>query len=192
MQDVCISFWRDNGTEEMMLKVTDICSTDPNEPSYCATPADIKVNRYKAATMQHLGGRPIETYPEIMDDRFPQKTWWLFVKCWADVFTSFSIFALPNPKPLSLLALPPSPPKNQLTPQFSTRHRASHNPPTKAQKQKIGSQLPTSPITSTGPKPQEWNNTKSAKSPILEEAGQPIPWAYTIRKETYPHLLPTA
>lgn len=54
MQDVCIPFWREDGTEDMMLKDTDICSTDPNDPSYCAIPADIKIDRSKAVTMQHL------------------------------------------------------------------------------------------------------------------------------------------
>ena len=73
MQDVCIPFGRKDGTEDMMLKVTDICSTDTNDPSYCATPADIKVDRSKAVTMQHLGARPIETYPELMGDQFPKK-----------------------------------------------------------------------------------------------------------------------
>lgn len=36
MQEVCISFWKDNGKSDMMLKVTDIC-----DPADCATPADI-------------------------------------------------------------------------------------------------------------------------------------------------------
>lgn len=163
MQDVCIPFWREDGTEDMMLKTP-------------TSAAPILTTRATAQSQQ----------TSKMGDQFPQKkTWWFFVKCWADVFTSFSIFALPNPKLLSLFTPPPQ--KNQLTPQFSTRHRASHNPPTKVQKQTIGSQLPTSPTTSTGPKPQEsqeWNNTKSTKSPILKEAGQPIPLAHTIRKET--------
>lgn len=58
----------------MMLKVTDICSTDPNDPSHCATPADIKVVRAKVQVMQYLTGRPLESLPELMGDQFPEKT----------------------------------------------------------------------------------------------------------------------
>lgn len=60
-------------------------------------------------------------------------------RCMHILFPFF--FALPNPPQK----------KNQLTPQSSTGHRASHNPPTKAQKQTIGSQLPAFPTTSNGP-----------------------------------------
>lgn len=176
-----------------MLKVTDICSTDPNDPTHCATPADIKVIRSKVAVMEHLTGPPIESIPELKGDQFPQKTWWFFAKCWADVCTAFSIFALTNPKPLITLRPLPLTPKNQLTPQFSTGHRASLNPPIKAHKQTIGSQLPPSPTTFSGLKAKYKNNTKTIKSPTREKAGQPILWAHTRRQETQPllHLLPT-
>ncbi len=56
MQDVCVSFWPENGpegdfTNDMIAKVTDICSTDPSDPSHCATPSDIKVDRAKVQVM---------------------------------------------------------------------------------------------------------------------------------------------
>ena len=78
MQDVCISFWNEDGSSDMMLKVTDICSTDPNDPTYCATPADIKVDRTKVQIMQKLNHH-------IEGDVYPEKTWWFFMKCWYDV-----------------------------------------------------------------------------------------------------------
>ncbi|KAL2053882.1 hypothetical protein ABVK25_005811 [Lepraria finkii] len=34
--------------DDIQLKVTDICSTNPQDPTYCATPADIKIERKKA------------------------------------------------------------------------------------------------------------------------------------------------
>ena len=81
MQDVCISFWKEDGTSDMMLKVTDICSTDPNDPTHCATPADIKIDRAKAKVMQGLSSDP-------KGNQYPEKVWWFFMKCWADVSSS--------------------------------------------------------------------------------------------------------
>ena len=67
-------------------QVTDICSTDPNDPTHCATPADIKVDRGKAQVMEGLMNPPDTTaHPEVMGDVFPDKVWWFFMKCWADV-----------------------------------------------------------------------------------------------------------
>ena len=83
MQDVCISFWKDDGTSDMMLKVTDICSTDPSDPTYCASPADIKIDRAKAAIMEGHQGNP--KAPEVSGDQYGEKVWWFFMKCWADV-----------------------------------------------------------------------------------------------------------
>lgn len=78
MQDVCISFWRPDGSSDMMLKVTDICSTDPSDPTHCANPSDIKIDRGKAKTMEHLDYLP-------QGDQYPDEVWWFFTKCWADV-----------------------------------------------------------------------------------------------------------
>lgn len=96
MQDVCISFWNEDGSSDMMLKVTDICSTDPNDPTSCATPADIKVDRTKAKIMEKLGSAPT-------GDVYPEQVWWFFMKCWDDGLVQpayadnwFATPALPN------------------------------------------------------------------------------------------------
>lgn len=78
MQDVCISFWKEDGSSDMMLKVTDICSTDPNDPTHCATPADLKIDRTKAKIMEKLDSAPT-------GDVYPEQIWWFFMKCWDDV-----------------------------------------------------------------------------------------------------------
>ena len=64
----------------MMLKVTDICSTDPNDPTYCASPSDIKIDRTKAKIMYGLDDVP-------QGNDYPQPVWWFFMKCWDDVRT---------------------------------------------------------------------------------------------------------
>ena len=69
---------------DMMLKVTDICSTDPNDPTHCATPADIKVDRTKAKIMEQIGSVP-------EGDEYSGKVWWFFMKCWADVSWHFPL-----------------------------------------------------------------------------------------------------
>ena len=84
MQDVCISFWKEDGSSDMMLKVTDICSTDPNDPTHCESPADIKVERSKVSVMEGLTANPLTSYPQLTGNEFPEKTWWFFMKCWAD------------------------------------------------------------------------------------------------------------
>ena len=68
-QDVCISFWKEDGSSDMILKVTDICSTDENDPTHCATPMDIKLERTKAGVMEHLSTAPT-------GDEYPEKVWW--------------------------------------------------------------------------------------------------------------------
>ncbi|MCJ1251247.1 hypothetical protein MMC30_008478 [Trapelia coarctata] len=80
-QDVCISFWREDGRSDMMLKVTDICSTDKNDPTHCATPADIKVDRTKANIMTKTNNM---NDPTLAGDGYKYKVWWFFMKCWDD------------------------------------------------------------------------------------------------------------
>ncbi len=89
MQDVCISFWNEETQQQkqsdMILKVTDVCSTDPNDPTHCATPYDIKIDRTKASIMMHQDG-DWENNPNLNSDEFKGSgTWWFFMKCWADV-----------------------------------------------------------------------------------------------------------
>ena len=91
MQDVCISFWNGktgSASSDMMLKVTDICSTDPSDPTHCAHPGEIKVDRTKVKIMEHLTDKPnIEDYPELTGNEFTGGiSYWFFAKCWADVW----------------------------------------------------------------------------------------------------------
>ena len=68
----------------MMLKVTDICTTNPSDPTYCASPGSIKLDRGKASVMELLGGD--STNPEVSGPMFTGgEVWWFFTKCWADV-----------------------------------------------------------------------------------------------------------
>ena len=98
MQDVCISFWKEDGSSDMMLKVTDICSTDPSDPTHCESPVDIKVDRTKMKIMQGLTDQDsISAYPQLSGDEFPEKIWWFFTKCWADVWNHSSLFS-PQPR----------------------------------------------------------------------------------------------
>ena len=83
MQDVCVSFWRGDGVfTDMMLKVTDICPTDPSDPTACQSPMDIKVDRDKVRTLFNLVDEPT-------GDTFSQDVYWMFTKCWADVSDSY-------------------------------------------------------------------------------------------------------
>ncbi|KAL8659666.1 MAG: hypothetical protein Q9202_007019 [Teloschistes flavicans] len=89
MQDVCISFWNEQTDQDkqsdMMLKVTDICSTDPRDPTHCETPLDIKIDRTKAQIMERMTGGKWEDNPALNGNQFGGgKTWWFFMKCWAD------------------------------------------------------------------------------------------------------------
>lgn len=96
MQDVCISFWngkqKENGQSDMILKVTDVCSTDPNDPTHCAKPGDIKIDRSKARIMEQVkGDGDVKGIKQVNGNHFndgistaTSETWWFFTKCWAD------------------------------------------------------------------------------------------------------------
>lgn len=61
----------------MMLKVTDICSTDPNDPTYCETPSDIKIDRGKAQIMEGLTDPPDwQSHPELTGNQYPEQVYW--------------------------------------------------------------------------------------------------------------------
>lgn len=83
MQDVCISFWREDGSADMMLKVTDICTPDSADGVPCLDPMDIKIDRTKAQILYGTG----DTAPT--GDQYPDKVWWFFTKCWDDVCATF-------------------------------------------------------------------------------------------------------
>ena len=85
MQDVCVSFWpEDEFSNDMIAKVTDICSTDPNDPSHCATPSDIKVDRAKVQVMYNIPS-PGSADPDLQKDKYVKGTYWHLTKCWANV-----------------------------------------------------------------------------------------------------------
>lgn len=71
----------------MMLKVTDICSTDPSKPNSCRSPGDIKIDRTKAKIWSGQGGDPRQAkdIPGLNGDAWHSPTIWFFRYCWADV-----------------------------------------------------------------------------------------------------------
>ena len=92
MPDLCISFWSTDWKTDMMLKVTDICSTDPSNPAACKKPGDIKIDRTKAKIWSGQGNdpRPAIEIPGLDGDSFERETVWYFRKCWDDV--SWALF----------------------------------------------------------------------------------------------------
>ena len=85
MQDVCINFVRQDWTNDMILKVTDICCTDPNDPSCCATPNDIKIDRTKAQILYGFSGQDVSNVPQLSGSKYPEPAFWFFSKCWDEV-----------------------------------------------------------------------------------------------------------
>ncbi|MCJ1408527.1 hypothetical protein MMC19_002602 [Ptychographa xylographoides] len=89
MQDVCVSFWPEGEfTNDMIAKVTDICSIDPNDPSHCASPTDIKVDRAKVQVMYDIPV-PGSANVALQADKYIKGTYWHLTKCWGN--------ALPQP-----------------------------------------------------------------------------------------------
>ena len=82
LQDVCIGIF--TMTDDMITKVTDICSTDPNDPSHCATPEDIKLPKKKIQTIYHYKGKT-EDVPELQGVQHPDPIYWNFAKCLGEV-----------------------------------------------------------------------------------------------------------
>ena len=85
--DVCISFWDEHWQTDMMLKVTDICSTDPNKTNSCQQPGDIKIDRTKAKIWSGQGNDPRQAkdIPGLDGDAWASPTVWFFRYCWDDV-----------------------------------------------------------------------------------------------------------
>ena len=92
MQDVCINYIRNDWTNDMISKVTDICCTDPNDPSCCATPNDIKIDRKKALVLYGFSGKEVTSVPELSGNSYPEPVNWIFSKCWAEVRAILSRF----------------------------------------------------------------------------------------------------
>ena len=102
MADVCLSLWPDNnGNPDMIVKVTDICSTDPGDPTYCATPYDIKLDRSVMQVMQCITGDG-SANPKLQQSVYPDGgTYWHFTKCWA--YVSLHSYALINQYQLNII-----------------------------------------------------------------------------------------
>ena len=81
-------------TDDMIAKVTDICSTDPNDPSHCATPEDIKLPKKKIATIYHYSGA-MEDHPELSGYSHPQPIYWNFAKCLGEVSLPSLLYCRP-------------------------------------------------------------------------------------------------
>ena len=91
MQDVCINVWNETGTKthgttDVMLKVTDICSVDPNDPSACQSPVDIKIDRDKGWELYSGTKKSAEDHNALSHGSvYPRPVWWFFSKCYQDV-----------------------------------------------------------------------------------------------------------
>ena len=91
MQDVCINVWNETGTKtdgktDVMLKVTDICSVDPNDPSACQSPADIKIDRDKGWELYSGTKKTTDDNNALRHGSvYPRPVWWFFSKCYQDV-----------------------------------------------------------------------------------------------------------
>lgn len=96
MQDVCVSFWPEGAfTNDMIAKVTDICSTDPSDPSHCATPSDIKVDRAKVQVMYDIPV-PGSENAALQADKYIKGTYWHLTKCWANVCETILFCPIPS------------------------------------------------------------------------------------------------
>lgn len=88
MQDVCIAMWSEINAGDQIVKVTDVCSTDPDDDTHCATPNDIKVDRAKVYVLYNLTGPGIDN-ADLQKPVYPRTVYWHFTKCW--------LMALPQP-----------------------------------------------------------------------------------------------
>ena len=101
LQDVCVAIF--TMKDDIIAKVTDICGTDPNNPSHCASPENIKLPKKKVQTIYYYKGKT-EDVPELQSAQHPEQIYWNFAKCLGEVCLSVFFFLLP---PLKLR--PPRP-----------------------------------------------------------------------------------
>lgn len=80
--------WSEANTPDMIVKVTDICSTDPADPTHCADPTYIKVDRAKVQVLYQIPS-PGASNPDLQQPVYPRGVYWHFTKCWTG--------ALPQP-----------------------------------------------------------------------------------------------
>ena len=57
----------------MILKVTDICCTDINDPNCCHSPNEIQIDRTKAQILFGFSGQDQTTTPELSGYEMPGK-----------------------------------------------------------------------------------------------------------------------
>ena len=177
MQDVCVSFWPEGDTPgtstfpDMIGKVTDICSTDPDDPTHCASPSDIKVDRAKVQVMYKIPS-PGKENPDLQKHVFPKGTYWHLTKCVRRTLT---------PHHLSC----PSITNSNFNRSGPT---ASPNPPTKT----TGGANLDSPTTSCGASTPPASNGATTKNLTRAKAGRPTKtaWRSPVPKPLPPSHLP--
>ena len=82
MQATCASFWLGGElTNDMIAKVTDICSTDLSDPTHCAKPSDLKVDRAKVEVMYYIS-MPGSANAAPQTPKDIKRTYWHLTVCW--------------------------------------------------------------------------------------------------------------
>ena len=151
MQDVCIAFWTAGGVD-MVSKVIDICNTDPEDPSHCATPNDIKLPRTKVQVLRGKTSPVWYKQPQFSGNGDTEPIYWYFTKCLGEV------------------PPPPSPPAPRLLLHDTNTHFQSNvQPPYKDPAAANWFATPLYPIPNNGDAvqltiAQARNNTKSYPS----------------------------
>ena len=166
MQDVCISFWPEGETPktsafpDMIAKVTDICSTDPNDPTYCATPSDIKLDRAKVQVMYSIPS-PGKDDADLQKPVYPKGTFWHLTKCVSSPLPSSTVLPIPLPLPWSytLHASPSTPPLTE------TKTVDKRPPPTRLPRQ----------LVRPAPLPQQLHVQRRRHPPAMEEQSEVLP-----------------
>lgn len=78
----------------MIVKVMDICSTDPSDPTYCVTPADIEIDRAKVQILYGIRN-PGSADPDLQGAKYPRGIYWHLTKCLSNVrITNFPLNSL--------------------------------------------------------------------------------------------------
>lgn len=171
MQDVCVSFWPEGEfTNDMIAKVTDICSTDPSDPTHCATPSDIKVDRAKVQVMYDIP-LPGSANAALQAPKYIKGTYWHLTKCWGNVrkISSLRIVCSPICPPTILHFCSSS--SHTLTKSLPPIIRLSPSPPTET----IGGPSRPSPTISRGTSTPLQSKCKTTKTPTPPKAGPPTP-----------------
>ncbi|KAG8529663.1 uncharacterized protein KY384_005144 [Bacidia gigantensis] len=125
LQDVCIAIF--TMTDDMIAKVTDICSIDPGDPSHCASPNDIKLPKKKIQTINHYKGKT-EEVPElngVNKYQHPQPIYWNFAKCLGEAIPQ-PPYKAPAPAPQNWFSTPLYPENNADTVQVGLKQAGNN------------------------------------------------------------------